>query len=575
MIAEFLGDLDRSVVRAHEVAVFGEYSKAINMLKDVVSKTSQMLSLVQDQQSKDLLFEVRNFTTEEIKMISQLDEDTRALSLTFQTKPQKDSNTEENDYVAVPPPQIIANAQRIAPRQAPPSRHVPTSRASSNNARVQPRPSNSSSTTAPSAKGGSRDYQRPWIDNVAPLCVQNALKAGGALNGGASRNGAGPNGAQNRQSHAAGTYQSAHDAPEGWKASTFLEHCYGPRADGPDAELIQMLEREYVQRPSANSNGAVRTRFDDIAGLRFAKEMLEETVVFPLKMPEFFTGIRRPWKGVLLYGPPGTGKTMLARAVATQCDTSFFSINPSTLASKYRGDSEKLVRLLFEMARFYAPATIFFDEIDALASRRGDSTEHEASRRVKSELLVQMDGIRTVDPQDSDLSGNSNNSSSNNSSAASNANKQVTIIAATNRPWDLDEAFLRRFEKRIYIPLPENDGRRQLINFSLQGVQVASDVSIDDLIGRTSGYSGSDVASLCREAAMMGLRKKIQEARQTLASLGGGLLDEERYAAIQRDAREHRIDMSDFNDALKNVQSSVTGDDLNRFEKWTRDFGSV
>eukprot|EP00388_Colpodella_angusta_P043786 GDKK01060643.1.p1 GENE.GDKK01060643.1~~GDKK01060643.1.p1 ORF type:complete len:588 (-),score=118.22 GDKK01060643.1:135-1727(-) len=529
--------------------------------------------------SRDLLLEIRQYTQDELKLISNLDDEIRSLTLAFQCKPLKDANVDDefdSQTSAAPPPLFIAQAQqnpRIPPRQAPPNRAL-SGNPTINRQSVQPAPRvpRSSSSSAPS-KSNPRDYQRPWLDNVAPLCVQNALKAGGAHNGGPSRNAAGPNGSSSKaHSH----YQASHDAPEGWKPSTFLEHCYGPRADGPDADLIQMLEREYVVRPSAGVVGQVRTKFEDIAGLKFAKQMLEETVVLPLKMPEFFIGIRRPWKGVLLYGPPGTGKTMLARAVATQCDTSFFSINPSTLASKYRGDSEKLVRLLFEMARFYAPSTIFFDEIDALASRRGDSTEHEASRRVKSELLVQMDGIRTVDPSsasNTDSRGSSQNE--NGSSPPVMNNRQVTIIAATNRPWDLDEAFLRRFEKRIYIPLPEEEGRKQLIKFSLEGLQLADDFSLDALSDKTTGYSGSDVASVCREAAMMGLRKKILEARRSAEQEGGGFLDEDKYRKIQQDAKEHKLDMSDFAEALKNVQTSVTGEDLLRFEKWTKDFGSV
>ncbi|KAF7997168.1 hypothetical protein HCN44_005445 [Aphidius gifuensis] len=303
---------------------------------------------------------------------------------------------------------------------------------------------------------------------------------------------------------------------------------------GNDKDLVDVLERDIVQK---NPN----IHWEDIADLHEAKRLLEEAVVLPMWMPDFFKGIRRPWKGVLMVGPPGTGKTMLAKAVATECGTTFFNVSSSTLTSKYRGESEKLVRLLFEMARFYAPSTIFIDEIDSLCSRRGSESEHEASRRVKSELLVQMDGI---------------------SSNSDDPSKVVMVLAATNFPWDIDEALRRRLEKRIYIPLPNREGREALLKINLRDVKVDDSVVLSEFATRLEGYSGADITNVCRDASMMSMRKKIAG------------LKPDQIRQLPKEELDLPVSSDDFHEAIDRCNKSVSQEDLEKYDKWMNEFGS-
>lgn len=235
--------------------------------------------------------------------------------------------------------------------------------------------------------------------------------------------------------------------------------------------------------------------WDDVIALDDAKRLLKEAVILPMKYPDLFSGLLVPWRGVLLYGPPGTGKTLLAKAVATEGQTTFFNISASSIVSKFRGESEKLIKVLFELARYHSPSTIFLDEIDSIMGHRGgcggsnaagggggEGSEHEGSRRMKTELLIQMDGL-------------------------GNGRQHVFVLAASNTPWDLDQALLRRLEKRIIVPMPDEATRKELLKsyLSLHACQL-EEKDFDVCAQNTEGYNCADIKLLCKEAAMKPVR---------------------------------------------------------------------
>eukprot|EP01062_Namystynia_karyoxenos_P026000 TRINITY_DN20346_c0_g1_i1.p1 TRINITY_DN20346_c0_g1~~TRINITY_DN20346_c0_g1_i1.p1 ORF type:complete len:708 (+),score=135.17 TRINITY_DN20346_c0_g1_i1:111-2234(+) len=302
-----------------------------------------------------------------------------------------------------------------------------------------------------------------------------------------------------------------------------------------DPHFASIIEQDIL-------DSSPNVQWEDIAALDEAKRLLNEAVVLPLIIPEFFTGLRTPWKGVLLFGPPGTGKTLLAKAVATCANTTFFNITASSLLSKWHGESEKMVRCLFQLARKHAPSTIFFDEIDALMMKRGGGNEHESSRRLKSELLSQIDGI-TCDGK-----------------------SRIMVLATSNKPWDLDEAIRRRLEKRIYIPLPEREARAELFRINLKEITVDRDVRNDDLAARTEGYSGADIHQVCRDASMAPIRRVITGKSP---------------AEIARMKQDGQLDSSnvvllcDFVESIKRIQPSVAQSELQRYCQWEKDFASV
>lgn len=308
-------------------------------------------------------------------------------------------------------------------------------------------------------------------------------------------------------------------------------------------------------------------KWDDVAGLHTAKEALKEAVILPVKFPQLFQGKRKPWSGILMYGPPGTGKTFLAKAVATEADASFFAVSTSDLLSKWLGESEKQVRELFQLGRENRPAIIFVDEIDSLCSARSDQ-ESESARRVKTEFLVQMNGV-----------GNSMDG--------------VLILAATNIPWSLDPAIRRRFEKRIYIPLPGAGARSKMFQIHLGDTPHSlTPQDFHELAELTDGYSGSDISVVVREALMQPVRmvqgathfKRVMAPDRknpnvlfqywTPCSPGDAEGAPMTWIDIKgEELLEPLISKKHFKQSILSTRPSVNKNDLLRYEEWTKEFG--
>ncbi|OBT81343.1 vacuolar protein-sorting-associated protein 4 [Pseudogymnoascus sp. 03VT05] len=302
-------------------------------------------------------------------------------------------------------------------------------------------------------------------------------------------------------------------------------------------------------------------KWEDVAGLEGAKEALKEAVILPIKFPHLFVGKRQPWKGILMYGPPGTGKSFLAKAVATEANSTFFSVSSSDLVSKWMGESERLVKQLFAMARENKPSIIFIDEVDALCGSR-DEGQSEASRRIKTEMLVQMDGVG----QDS---------------------RGVLVLGATNIPWQLDNAIRRRFQRRVHISLPDLPARTKM--FELAVGTTPCDLAPADFrkLGELSeGYSGSDISVAVQDALMQPVRK-IQMSthykkvdvdgveKLTPCSPGDQGAIEKSWTEVDSDALlEPPLLLKDFIKAVKSSRPTVSQEDIKRSEEWTAEFGS-
>jgi len=293
-----------------------------------------------------------------------------------------------------------------------------------------------------------------------------------------------------------------------------------------DRKFIDMILNEAVEDDR-------KVTFDDIGGMDLPKELLTEMVILPSERPELFQGLRSPARGLLLFGPPGNGKTLLAKALASEAKAVFFNISAATLTSKWIGEGEKTVRALFAVARELQPAIIFIDEIDSLLTARKEN-EHEASRRMKTEFLTSMDGM------------------------SAEQGERILVLGATNVPWELDTAALRRLPKRVYAPLPDHNTRKDILKKTMRKQNnLLSEKDYDKISSAAEGYSGSDLAALASDAAQQPIRELTREELRSIPA-----------------DKVRGVKLEDFYSSLKNVSKSVSSDHLSKFVDWNKEFGS-
>ncbi|XP_058752102.1 vacuolar protein sorting-associated protein 4-like [Vicia villosa] len=282
----------------------------------------------------------------------------------------------------------------------------------------------------------------------------------------------------------------------------------------------------------------INVTFDDIGALENVKDTLKELVMLPLQRPELFCKgqLTKPCKGILLFGPPGTGKTMLAKAIATEAGANFINISMSKIMSKWFGEAEKFVKAVFSLASKAAPSVIFIDEVDSMLGRRENPGEHEAMRRMKNEFMVNWDGLRTK------------------------GSERVLVLAATNRPFDLDEAVIRRLPRRLMINLPDAPNRAKILKVILAKEELSPDVDLDAVASMTDGYSGSDLKNLCVTAAHCPIKEILEKEKKERASA----LEEGRPAPALCNSGDIRsLNMKDFKHAHQQVCASISPDSVN------------
>ncbi|KAK4282488.1 hypothetical protein QN277_013858 [Acacia crassicarpa] len=290
--------------------------------------------------------------------------------------------------------------------------------------------------------------------------------------------------------------------------------------------------------------------FDDIGALENVKDTLKELVMLPLQRPELFCKgqLTKPCKGILLFGPPGTGKTMLAKAVATEAGANFINISMSSITSKWFGEGEKYVKAVFSLASKIAPSVIFVDEVDSMLGRRENPGEHEAMRKMKNEFMVNWDGLRTKDKE------------------------RILVLAATNRPFDLDEAVIRRLPRRLMVNLPDALNREKILRVILAKEDLAPDVELEAIANMTDGYSGSDLKNLCVTAAHCPIREILEKEKKERSL---ALSENRPLPALCSGADIRPLKMEDFKYAHEQVCASVSSESTNMNEllQWNDLYG--
>ncbi|WOL08307.1 peroxisome biosynthesis protein PAS1 [Canna indica] len=326
----------------------------------------------------------------------------------------------------------------------------------------------------------------------------------------------------------------------------------------PTKEVIPDNEFEKRIRPEVIPANEIGVTFNDIGALDDIKDSLQELVMLPLRRPDLFKGgLLKPCRGILLFGPPGTGKTMLAKAIANEAGASFINVSMSTITSKWFGEDEKNVRALFTLAAKVSPTIIFVDEVDSMLGQRSRVGEHEAMRKIKNEFMTHWDGLMTK-PEE-----------------------RILVLAATNRPFDLDEAIIRRFERRIMVGLPSLESRELILRTLLSKEKTEDGLDYKELATMTEGYSGSDLKNLCTTAAYQPVRELIQNEK--LKELERKQKVGDNQAGVSETRAEDRdetivlrpLNMEDMKQAKNQVAASFApeGSIMSELKQWNEQYG--